>query len=31
MSKTWNGLSDATRLVTYMLLALIYISIKNDD
>ncbi|HEC1747802.1 DUF2165 family protein [Campylobacter sp. IFREMER_LSEM_CL1846] len=31
MSKTWNGLPDATRLVTYMLLALVYISIKNDD
>ncbi|OCX42141.1 hypothetical protein A7X81_02480 [Campylobacter ornithocola] len=31
MSKTWNGLPDATRLVIYMLLALIYISIKNDD
>ncbi|WP_257929266.1 DUF2165 family protein [Campylobacter lari] len=31
MSKTWNGLPDATRLVNYMLLALIYIGIKNDD
>ncbi|TEY02078.1 DUF2165 family protein [Campylobacter sp. US33a] len=31
MSKTWNGLPDATRLVTYMFIALIYISLKNDD
>ncbi|EAH5524788.1 DUF2165 family protein [Campylobacter jejuni] len=31
MSKVWNGLADATRLVTYMFLALIFISLKNDD
>lgn len=31
MSKTWNGLPDATRLVTYMFLGLIFISLKNDD
>ncbi|EDO7429746.1 DUF2165 family protein [Campylobacter jejuni] len=31
MSKVWNGLPDATRLVTYMFLALIFISLKNDD
>ncbi|QOW63413.1 DUF2165 family protein [Campylobacter hepaticus] len=31
MSKVWNGLFDATRLVTYMFLALIFISLKNDD
>lgn len=31
MSKTWNGLPDATRLVTYMFLALIFLSLKNDD
>lgn len=31
MSSQWNGLPDAFRLVTYMLLALIYISLKNDD
>lgn len=30
MSK-WNGLPDATRLVTYMFLSMIFISIKNDD
>ncbi|EHT5123405.1 DUF2165 family protein [Campylobacter jejuni] len=31
MSKVWNGLPDTTRLVTYMFLALIFISLKNDD
>lgn len=31
MSAQWNGLPDAFRLVTYMLLALIYVSLKNDD
>lgn len=31
MSNVWNGLPDATRLVTYMFLALIFISLKNDD
>lgn len=31
MSSKWNGLSDAFRLVTYMFLSLIYISLKNDD
>lgn len=31
MSSQWNGLPDAFRLVTYMLLALIYVSLKNDD
>lgn len=31
MSKTWNGLPDATRLVTYMFIALVFISLKNDD
>ncbi|HEG2431728.1 TPA: DUF2165 family protein [Campylobacter jejuni] len=31
MSNVWNGLPDTTRLVTYMFLALIFISLKNDD
>ncbi|MDA3968921.1 DUF2165 family protein [Helicobacter sp. A82] len=31
MSKTWNGLPDAFRLVTYMSVALVYLSLKNDD
>ncbi|RTI84414.1 hypothetical protein C3I10_01715 [Campylobacter jejuni] len=31
MSNVWNGLPGATRLVTYMFLALIFISLKNDD
>lgn len=31
MSSQWNGLPDAFRLVTYMLLALIYVSLKNDE
>ena len=31
MSAQWNGLDSAFRLVTYMLLALIFISLKNDD
>ncbi|EMV9241143.1 hypothetical protein AB0Q46_000253 [Campylobacter jejuni] len=31
MSKVWNGLPDTIRLVTYMFLALIFISLKNDD
>lgn len=31
MNSQWNGLPSAFRLVTYMLLALIYISLKNDD
>ncbi|EBF6161633.1 DUF2165 family protein [Campylobacter jejuni] len=30
MSKVWKGLPDTTRLVTYMFLALIFISLKND-
>ncbi|ECQ2648011.1 DUF2165 family protein [Campylobacter jejuni] len=28
--KVWKGLPDTTRLVTYMFLALIFISLKND-
>ncbi|MCW1314222.1 hypothetical protein OLO87_08940 [Campylobacter jejuni] len=28
MSNVWNGLPGATRLVTYMFLALIFISLK---
>ncbi|MGU5369352.1 DUF2165 family protein [Campylobacter jejuni] len=31
MSKVWKGLPDTIRLVTYMFLALIFISLKNDD
>ncbi|RAL21391.1 DUF2165 family protein [Thermoflavimicrobium daqui] len=31
MSSKWNGLSSAFRLVTYMLLVLIFVSLKNDD
>lgn len=31
MSKVWNSLPDAIRLVTYMFLALIFIYLKNDD
>lgn len=31
MNAQWNGLGSAFRLVTYMLLALIYLSLKNDD
>ncbi|ELZ8989144.1 hypothetical protein U1R94_000727 [Campylobacter jejuni] len=31
MSKVWNSLPDAIGLVTYMFLALIFISLKNDD
>lgn len=27
----WNGLPDATRLVTYMFTGLVYVSLKNDD
>ena len=31
MSAQWNGLDSAFRLVTFMFLALIFISLKNDD
>ncbi|EMJ0649089.1 DUF2165 family protein [Campylobacter jejuni] len=31
MSKVWNSLPDAIRLVNYMFLVLIFISLKNDD
>ncbi|WP_208359320.1 DUF2165 family protein [Campylobacter sp. US55] len=31
ISKVWNSLPDAIRLVNYMFLVLIFISLKNDD
>lgn len=31
MSNVWNGLPSAFRLVTYMSVALVYLSLKNDD